>query len=162
MTKHTRLPIDELRSLLRYDPDTGLLFRVKDGKPSLFTLKATGYLWGHIGQKLILAHRAAWAITHGAWVDGIDHINRVKTDNRLANLRAVSQTENMLNRENVRALNPEFKGIGYLPKKGRWIARFSGRYLGCFSDAQTAARAYDKSARIGGMSGDFLNFPNEP
>jgi hypothetical protein len=158
MTKHTRLPIDQLRDLLRYDPETGLFFRTKDGKQALYTLKATGYLWGHVQGKLLLSHRAAWAITHGEWVEGIDHINRVKTDNRLCNLRSVSQAVNNLNGSSWHG----FKGIGFLPQKGKWIARLNGRYLGCFSNAERAAREYDAAARIAGIPVDLINFPNEP
>lgn len=161
MTKHTRLPVEELRALLRYDPNTGLLYRASDGARALYTMRPNGYLWGHVRGKLILAHRAAWAITHGEWVDQIDHINRVKTDNMISNLRPVSAIENALNKTIRRAHMPELKGIGYLPSKRRWIARFSGRYLGCFEDAESAAREYDSHAKRAGMTGSFLNFPNE-
>jgi hypothetical protein len=46
------------------------------------------------------AHRLVWFLHHGAWPKQvIDHINRVKLDNRVENLRDVSAAENMLNAE---------------------------------------------------------------
>jgi hypothetical protein len=161
MTKHTRLPIDELRSLLHYEPETGLLFRKKDSKPALYTPKGNGYLWGHVGGKLILAHRAAWAIAHGEWADVLDHINRVKTDNRIVNLRSVTDQINALNKGAVGGMYSPYRGVAYLTKKQRYTARLAGRYLGCFTDAASAARAYDQAAIRLGLPVALMNFPNE-
>jgi len=58
-----------------------------------------GYLKFKVGQKIIKAHCIAWALHYGEWPkQEIDHINRVKNDNRIVNLRDVSHTENMRNR----------------------------------------------------------------
>ena len=46
----------------------------------------------------IAIHRAAWALYHGRWPSEIDHLNGIKTDNRLCNLREVSGRENLQNR----------------------------------------------------------------
>lgn len=158
MTKHTTLPIDDLRALIDYDPSTGVITRKSNGKPALFTVNHNGYLWGRLRQKVILAHRAAWAWAHGEWVTEIDHINRIKIDNRLINLRAASRAVQMLNLGHRRAKEPDYFGVGYLPGKDRWIARFRGHYLGCFATAEAAARAYDAKAIPAGIPSDLLNF----
>jgi len=48
-------------------------------------------------ERAVLAHRVIWEYMHGVLADGltINHINGVKTDNRMLNLEAVTQQENM-------------------------------------------------------------------
>jgi len=54
-------------------------------------------LIGLLGKRYY-AHRLAWLYVYGVWPDGdTDHINRNKHDNRIANLRSCSRSENMLN-----------------------------------------------------------------
>lgn len=100
----------ELRQLVEYDPETGFLtWKPRDGnarfnsklagKPAL-AQPSKGYRTGRIKGKNYKAHRAAWAVTHGEWPQGqIDHINGDRSDNRLSNLRAVSQSENGKNQK---------------------------------------------------------------
>ena len=158
MTKHTTLPIEELRILIDYDPSTGLITRRATGKPALFTIRPNGYLWGHVAGKLILAHRAAWALSYGEWPVEVDHVNRVRSDNRLSNLRSEGRTVQSLNQEHRRERSPQYFGVGYLPAKDRWIARFQDRYLGCFATSEAAAKAYDAKAIPAGLPSDLLNF----
>lgn len=143
MTKHTTLPIDDLRRLLRYEPDTGLFFRIKNGQPALYTPNTVGYRWGRIAGKLILAHRAAWAITHGAWPSTIDHINRDKSDNRIANLRDVTPLENA---HNTDAYQGHGAYISYLARAARWSVRHRGAYVGCFASHEAAIAAVNAIA----------------
>lgn len=92
-----------LRSLFLYDPVTGRLHhkanrrRVKAGTYADSTRRADGYhqvalrLDGK--QYQLKAHRVAWILAHGAVPHGkqIDHINGIRDDNRLCNLRLVTQ-----------------------------------------------------------------------
>jgi hypothetical protein len=138
MTKHTTLEIETLRSMLEYDPDTGLFRRKTTGAHALHTMRANGYLWGTVGGKRILAHRAAWAITHGYWPKMVDHINRDRSDNRIANLREATPLENSHN-------SAVFRGdrayVSQLKRAGRWSLRFQGEYVGCFATEQDALDA---------------------
>ncbi|MEO3416392.1 HNH endonuclease signature motif containing protein [Roseovarius sp. CAU 1744] len=59
------------------------------------------YLWFKHGEKSILSHRFIAAITLGKWVPrdfDVDHVNHNPSDNRPANLRIVTQRDNMGNR----------------------------------------------------------------
>ena len=116
----SQLPsIDVLRQLIRHDAKTGLMWwKERDvshfvcgsaercrhwngryaGAPALNMIIAYGYLGGTLFGQKVKAHRVIWALEHGEWPEeNLDHINHDKQDNRIANLRQVSQAENMKN-----------------------------------------------------------------
>lgn len=166
-----------LRKLLRYEPDTGKLYwRVRQaadicargsrsaqtvcnalnarraGKEALTSISNWGYLTGAIDKRSYQAHRVIWALHYGRWPDGeIDHINRIKTDNRICNLRVASRSQNGANCHLKSTNSTGFIGV-FLPKaSGRWIAyaRSNGRQvsLGGYGCPTAAALAYDKFVR---------------
>ena len=110
--RHSHCPKD-LRHRLEYDPETGKM-RWKNpahnlrgralsiwksrylGKEAFTATMPRGYRQGRIDRVAYLAHRVAWALHYGSWPDGvIDHINGCTADNRIENLRDVSQAENV-------------------------------------------------------------------
>lgn len=105
-----------LRSLFLYDPVTGRLHhkanrrRVKAGSYADSTRRADGYRQVALRldgkQYQLKAHRVAWILAHGAIPHGkqIDHINGIRDDNRLCNLRLVTQRENDQNRRKARGI----------------------------------------------------------
>lgn len=87
---------DALKELYTYDPQTGQILLSGDSKG---WVNKNGYVYisTPLGKKF-LAHRLAWLLYYGDWPTGnIDHINRNKSDNRIENLRDVSQSVNLLN-----------------------------------------------------------------
>lgn len=128
--------IEEIRAALVYDPATGVITR--NGRVAGCD-KGNGYWRVTFKGKTYAAHRLAWAIYYGEWPDGeIDHINRVRGDNRIGNLRIVSREQNMRNRSGV---------AGVAIERNRWRAYIwtNGRLLhlgmfGCFGRAITARR----------------------
>jgi len=107
--------IIEACKFIDYCPITGnikhKLRRNSDG-----SLDKDGYLILKIKGKQFKAHRLAWTFYYGKEPNGvIDHINRIKTDNRIENLRDTTQQINILN--TVRYPNKETGEIGiYIDK----------------------------------------------
>ena len=95
---------DEFRRLLDYTPDDGLFRWSMDPENGtrrgrVAGCKAqNGYRMIRVLGKLRLAHRIAWTIYYGKLPEFcIDHVNRIRDDNRIANLRDVPQSANMKN-----------------------------------------------------------------
>lgn len=90
----------------------------------------------------------------------IDHINGNGLDNRRANLRVATHSQNMRNQRAQPGRTSRYKGVNW---HGRWRVRIktAGRshHVGCFADEEAAAHAYDNAART--LFGEFaaLNFP---
>lgn len=110
---------------LDYNPDNGVITRkVKRGRSTLsHSPNSNGYIVVMHKGKRVYAHRLAWILTHGSIPDGmmIDHINRVRHDNRLCNLRLVTAKGNADNRDTSSVI-----GVCYLPKVNRWLAYKAG------------------------------------
>jgi len=94
-----------LQGYYDYDPETGIITRAGKTRPLGYLHKPTGYYLisgkDSNGKKInYYAHRLAFALYHGEdpYPLEIDHINRQRTDNRIINLRAVTKSENQLNR----------------------------------------------------------------
>ena len=94
----------------------------------------------------------------------VDHINHDGMDNRRANLRAATYSQNVCNRKKQSGVySSEFKGVTWYKEKRKWVARIGFRnnrkFLGYFTDEIEAAKAYDRAAKK--YHGEFacLNFP---
>ena len=60
---------------------------------------------------------------HGYWPDQVDHINNVRDDNRIANIRAANNSINARNRSDS---NSRHGKLGVIPKSnGSWRAFYS-------------------------------------
>jgi hypothetical protein len=181
---------DELRTLLRYEPETGKLFwrerqahQMKGidptrrewaarqfnsryaGKEAFTSSDKLGYRHGKINWLNYQAHRVIWKLVHGEDPQVIDHINRDPSDNRIVNLRNCTIAENSRNYSKTNKASG-YRGVCWVKRDKAWAARISnGRggkvSLGNFKNEVDAARAYDAAARS--LHGEFatLNFPDE-
>ncbi len=144
------LPSPEvLRQLLRYEPETGKLFWLPRGaqwfnatqgrtaahacanwnaryagREAFTATDHNGYRCGAILNVNFLAHRVVWAIHYGQEPSGqIDHINGMPHDNRLANMRIASQSENMRNLRRPRNNTSGQVGVTWRKQEAKWSAR---------------------------------------
>lgn len=114
---------DDLRPVFSYDPETGVLTRRSTGKP-VGTDNGHGYLLVSFKGRKLQAHRIAWVLVHGNWPSGqIDHINGIRSDNRLTNLRDVTASQNQRN-ATLRKDNTSGRiGVHFDKMSGKWEAR---------------------------------------
>lgn len=166
---------EELRQLLRFDPESGKLFW-RERPASMFDFPAKAALWnrryadkegfkvmlkcghmcGMMKGKHLLAHRVIWAIVHGRWPDGqIDHINGVPDDNRIENLRDVSHRENSRNVRLTSQNKSGHIGVHWDAFHGKWVARIGidrvQRRLGRFDRLEDAVAARRKASLEAGF-----------
>lgn len=131
-------------SHLTYDPDTGHFYRNNEraGTPDC----TKGYrqiMWKGVMYK---EHRLAWFFHTGKWPENqIDHINGIKDDNRIANLRDVSQTINMYNKQAAYCNSKTgYLGVSFSGKK--YVARIRVNkkliHLGTFDTPELAHQHY--------------------
>ena len=152
----------ELMELLDYNQKTGeVSARVASGKRKtgpIGTTNTNGYLVVIIRGRQYRLHRLAWFLTHGTWPKEIDHINGNKADNRLANLRECTRSQNQANRNGMMSTNSSgFRGVSRSGR--RWQAFVAKKPLGRFPTAEQAAMAYNLAAfRKWGRFAQ-LNFP---
>lgn len=146
------IEIDFLRSILSYDQDTGFLYwKVGSLTRSIGQVAGSitnrGYVKACISNSFYLAHRVAFAIHHGRWPTGeVDHINQIKSDNRIINLRECTKSENCRNRALTKANKSGFRGVSWNPARNNWKAgiTFDGKriMLGGFPTPELASAAF--------------------
>lgn len=151
------ITLERAKAVLSYDPITGNIYWLISAKRGI----SSGQIAGHVDKKYrrisidganYRANRLAWFLFYGEWPKLIvDHINGDGLDNRICNLRDVTQTVNM---QNQRKARPENKSgyLGVSPCKGKWRAQIviNGvkKYLGQYKTKEMASNVYLAAKRI--------------
>jgi len=146
-----------VRELFHVDPESGQLVRKISRGPqsagsAAGSLGGTGYLQVDVDGRKYLVHRLIWLHVHGSLPQRLDHADGDRTNNRIANLRPCSQSQNSANRKRPRrAGRGRFKGVSWHKKSQQWRAYIvidgKQRHLGFFSRERDAARAYSRAAK---------------
>lgn len=104
-------------------------------------------------KKRLYAHRVAWFILNETLPEVIDHTNGIKDDNRKANIRSCSQSQNLMNKK-LRVDNKTgYRGVCFHSKSNKkpFSARIKIRRkeisLGYFSTPEEASEAYEAKAK---------------
>lgn len=151
---------EELRLHFHYDPQNGEFIRRGEHAPS-GRIATKGYRQIFILGKRHMAHRLAWLYVNGEWpTKQLDHINRDKDDNRIANLREVDNQQNQENVELWKHNTTGFRGVNR-GKNGKFGAdiKVNGKtiHLGTFTTLEAAA-----SARMKAEQKHFQLLDNSP
>jgi hypothetical protein len=145
------LTLSEIEQQLEYHPVTGqFVWRV--AKPRAVRNSIAGFSCkkGYTRIKVmgvtVAAHRLAWAFANGRWpAKQIDHINGVRNDNRICNLREATAFENARNRVSHKLTKTGFKGVYAMGKKFQASCKVAKavHHLGTYSTAEEASEAYN-------------------
>jgi hypothetical protein len=149
----TELTQELLKELLSYDPDTGIFTnltqRGKVKKGAVAGSKySNGYIYIEVDYKRYRAHRLAWLYVYGEFpANQIDHINEIKDDNKIVNLRLATNLENQHNVSSLQLNNTSgFRGVFWRKNRKKWkaIIYLNGRqkHIGHFDTAEEASEAY--------------------
>jgi hypothetical protein len=161
---HTpQLTHDYLESVLRYDITTGEFIRLRTSRVT-GRINDDGYLEIQVGKKRFLAHRLAWFWVYGQWPDHpLDHINRVKTDNRISNLRYITASQQNQNTDLHPNNTSGYRGVFLDRRSGKWRARIrvnNVKYsLGSYPTPEEAYAAYLKAVPVYHTHNPLLDVP---
>lgn len=152
---------EELRQALDYNSETGeFRWKERDGvRKEINTTFANkiaggnnashGYIEIGINNRRYLGHRLAWLYIYGDWPPcQIDHINMVRTDNRITNLRLANHSENKWNRGKNSNNKSGYKGVRLHKASGLWQVRIMRERkeisLGYFKTIEEAVARYSE------------------
>jgi hypothetical protein len=153
------LTAEYLRSILDYEPETGIFTwkvspstKVKVGDVA-GSVNGRGYLQIRIQSRPHKAHRLAWLYTYGEWPkDQLDHINRNRSDNRISNLREVTNKQNGQNRSKYSHNTSGHPGVYWHKQGSKWVAciahNYKQIYLGYFENLEEAIAARKAAEKL--------------
>lgn len=163
-----RIEAARLRELTVYDPETGVFsWRLrsgrtggasKEGTPLSAVFNANGYLRIGVDRRKYMAHRLAWLYMTGEWPPAnlvVDHINGERDDNKWANLRLATRSQNRVNSPGWATRVGPHKGV-YPRNDGRWDAKITIS-LGVFDSADDARDAFTAASKR--LYGEFAWSP---
>ena len=156
---------DRLTYVIDYNPDDGQ-FRWRNPTHSKYKVgdvagcrNGRGYFGIKIDRVLYRRCRLAWFYFHGSWPEQhIDHINRDRADDRIANLRECTDAQNQWN--TIARVNSKLgaKNVHFSERLGKYVAdiRVNGRtkHLGCFDTMAEAIASRNTAAML--IHGEFF------
>jgi len=143
---------------------------IKDSLAGTISNKGYRYIRISVNEipKRISAHRLRWFMKYGVFPQGeLDHINRIKDDNKIENLRECSSSENNRHRPKIKNCTSKYIGVSWHKMSGKWRSdycyNYKKKFLGNYRNEEDAAKAYDNAIIEAGLE-DYviLNFPKDP
>lgn len=160
MKSSKQLTQERLHNLLNYDRNTGVFTwavgrRGRARRGGIAGSHINGYISISVDGVIFKAHQLVWLYCNGELPDAVnglfvDHINGIRDDNRVCNLRLVTHGQNQQNRIKARKDSTSgVIGVGWHPTDNAWRARITANgkcvFLGNFDSKEEACEAYLKA-----------------
>ncbi len=150
-----------INHFFRYDKKLGKLFwkRVLFNKKQFIgkeckSSNTAGYIRVKLNNKIYLVHRLIWFIENGYYCDVLDHIDGVRSNNKISNLRKSNHSLNQCN--TLKNRQGHLAGVTYNKQAKKWRARITVDKvrisLGLFKTRQAAGLAYSSALTEYGVS----------
>lgn len=161
-----------IRDFFEYDPITGIItarvsFGPHKANSRVGGRKRNGYRVVGAFWKVYPEHHLAWFLYHGRWpTEAIDHINGVRDDNRIENLREVTHAENCKNRRRMKNNSSGVQGVYYSERHKMWKANIQANghavFLGYYrtiDEATIARKAAERALGYHKNHGSTIDAP---
>lgn len=153
-----KLSVSDLRRHFSFDPKTGIIQRIKETRKAgvrtvgkrVGWLEKRGYIRLRFRQHKILAHTLIWTLHYGKFPkDALDHINGVRHDNRIKNLR---EDDGLINAGNTwKHRSGHLLGTTFDKERKLWVSQISRDeeyiFLGRFKTKEQAHKAYKEKLK---------------
>lgn len=175
MDKNINITKEYLHSILDYDSSTGIFtWKYREGISNRTNgskagkkagcISVQGYVVIRIDSKLYRANRLAWIYIYNEIPNKyIDHINGIKSDNRIQNLRVATASQNSSNSKVHKDNKSKYKGVYFDKSKDKYKARImhngKSMYLGLFNTAEEAYKKYTEQALL--INGEYASKKGE-
>jgi hypothetical protein len=154
-----KISAEALRELLDYNADTGEFTRrvrtsnaIQVGDKAGSLQQDNGYVRINLCGTRYYAHQLAWIYSFGSIPDGmiVDHKNRIRSDNRILNLRLVNSKESAENRGPSSSGKTGVKGVSWRRTHSKYVAQIThhrkNHFIGYFDTIEEAHEAYKHAA----------------
>ena len=148
-----------LQELIDYNLETGVFTNKVLRKPCkvgklLGTTDPKGYIRIGINNKVYAAHRLAWLYVYGEMPKNqIDHINGIRNDNRIVNLRDIQSQWNTQNQHKApKNSKTGYLGVSWSKQKNKYrsaiVVDGKQKHLGFFDNKETASQMYEMHKKL--------------
>lgn len=153
----------KLENEVSYDPEKGVFQWVRFGrgrrKTQIGNLNTDGYVRLRVNGVNYPAHKVAWYLFYQEWPQKeIDHIDGVRSNNKISNLRLATRSQNCYNKTSSRNSTSKYKGVSWDSSRNKWITSISvnGRtkHLGRYDSEEEAYQNFVEAAKV--LHGEFF------
>lgn len=152
---------ERLKAILHYDPESGAWtwlrvnkHNVEHNGKSAGNVRPDGYRKIRIGGTAYYTGRLAFLYMLGTWPIEVDHIDRDPSNDKWANLRNATSSDNKCNTRLIRSTNTSgYRGVSWNRDMKKWVAYIDTIQLGAYNTIEEAINIRDEY--VAKFHGDF-------